>query len=263
MSGRILGVVPARLSSTRLPHKPLHPLLGRPLLEWVWRRVSTIGHLDAVVVATDDVRVMELCHRMGAPALLTDPAHASGTDRVAEVAAHPEWSGYPVIVNLQGDEPLMEPDHVAAAVAQVTEGGWDVGTCATPLREIGALGNPSVVKVARAASGRALYFSRAPIPFLRDGEPDPGALGDAPFLRHLGLYVYEREALFRWVSLPPSPLELIEKLEQLRALEAGMGIGVAVVDAAAPGVDTPDDVAHMEDLLKTFETTFTHAPSGR
>lgn len=263
MNDRILGVIPARLSSSRLRHKPLHPILGRPLLEWVWRRAAGISCLDALVVATDDEGIRDLCRSLGAPVVLTDPAHPSGTDRVAEVARLPEWSDHDVVVNLQGDEPLMEADHVEAAAALVTGSGWDVGTCATPVRDLERWRDPGVVKVARTAEGRALYFSRAPIPFLRDGTPEDARLGREPFLRHLGLYVYRREALARWVGLPPSPLEEIEKLEQLRALEAGIGIGVAVVEAAAPGVDTPEDAAHMEILLEHVASTLTHPRSGR
>ena len=263
MRGRILGVIPARLSSTRLPHKPLHPLLGRPLVEWVWRRVSDMALLDAAVVATDDERIASVCRALGAPVLLTDPDHPSGTDRVAEVARHRDWSGYEVLVNLQGDEPLMAESHVASAVKLVVDQDWQVGTCATPIRNERALADPSVVKVARSTSGRALYFSRAPIPFRRDATQGRELPAEGPFLRHLGLYVYGREALFRWVSLPPSPLEEIEKLEQLRALEDGMGIGVAVVDSAAPGVYTPEDARHVERLLKDLASTPTHERSGR
>lgn len=263
MNDRVLGVIPARLSSSRLRHKPLHPILGRPLLEWAWRRAQAMSCLDALVVATDDDRIRDLCRSLGASVLLTDPAHPSGTDRVAEVARHPDWSGFDVVANLQGDEPLLESAHVEAAVGLVRGDGWEVGTCATPVRELEAWRDPGVVKVARTREGRALYFSRAPIPFLRDGTPDEARLGHEPFLRHLGLYVYRKEALVRWVGLPPSPLEEIEKLEQLRALEAGIGIGVAVVEAAAPGVDTPEDAARMEILLEHVASTFTHPRSGR
>lgn len=250
MTGRILGVIPARLSSTRLPRKPLHPLLGRPLVEWVWRRAESMRALDALVVATDDEAVARVCRGMGAAVEITDPDHPSGTDRVAEVVGRERWADFDIVVNLQGDEPLMEEAHVEAAVQLVTEGGWEVGTCATPLREESLLRDVSVVKVARARDGRGLYFSRAPIPFQRDGVPDEVALSGPLFLRHLGLYVYRREALLRWVSLPPSPLEEVEKLEQLRPLEAGMRIGVAVVQEAAPGVDTPEDARRMEGRLR-------------
>lgn len=250
MRGRVLGVIPARLASTRLPRKPLHPLLGRPLVEWVWRRAAAMPVLDALVVATDHDEVAEVCRGFGAAVELTDPRHPSGTDRVAEVACREAWRGYEVVVNLQGDEPLMAPEHVVRATELVTEGGWQVGTCAAPIGTEEARLDPSVVKVARARDGRGLYFSRAPIPFQRDGTPDAEALAAAPFLRHLGIYVYRREALLEWVSLPPSPLEELERLEQLRPLEAGIRLGVAVVAEAAPGVDTPADALRMEALLK-------------
>lgn len=265
MTGRILGVIPARLASTRLPRKPLHPLLGHPLVEWVWRRAESMRVLDALVVATDDESVARVCREFGAAVEITDPAHPSGTDRVAEVVERDRWADFDIVVNLQGDEPLMEEDHVVAAVRLVTDGGWEVGTCATPLRNQALLHDASVVKVARARDGRGLYFSRAPIPFQRDGVPDEAALAGPLFLRHLGLYVYRREALRRWVSLPPSPLEEVEKLEQLRPLEAGMRIGVAVVQGAAPGVDTPEDALQMERILRDSggigrpDQTTTHA----
>lgn len=255
MNGRILGVIPARLSSTRLPRKPLHPLLGRPLVEWVWRRAAAMRVFDALVVATDDPSVTEVCRGFGAEVEPTDPAHPSGTDRVAEVVRLSRWSGYGVVVNLQGDEPLMSEGHVSAAVHLVDAEGWDVGTCATPLREEALRHDPAVVKVARAADGRGLYFSRAPIPFQRDGSPDAAALSGPLFLRHLGLYVYRREALLEWVSLPPSPLEELEKLEQLRPLEAGMRIGVAVVEGAAHGVDTLADALRMESILAGLDAS--------
>lgn len=224
-------------------------ILGRPLLEWVWNRVSSMRTFDRLVVAADAGPVLELCRSIGAPVVMTDPAHPSGTDRVAEVAERPEFGEFVMVVNVQGDEPLVEEDHLERAVALVRDQGWDVGTCAAPLRAEPARRDPSVVKVARAASGRALYFSRSAVPYKRDGEPDERELAAAPFLRHIGLYAYRRGALARWVSLKPSPLEELERLEQLRALEDGMTIGVAVVKGAGPGVDTPEDVVRMEEIL--------------
>lgn len=255
MSGRVLGVVPARLASTRLPEKPLHPVLGRPLIEWVWKRVSAIPVLDAAVVATDSERIADVCRAFGAPVILTSPEHESGTDRVAEVARHAAFADATCVVNIQGDEPLIEADDVAAAVALVTEGGWDIGTCAAPIGDAEAYHDPAAVKVARASDGRALYFSRAPIPHRRDGAPDARALGSAPFLRHMGVYAFRRDALQRWVTLEPSPLEQLERLEQLRALEGGLRIGVALAERAWPGVDTPGDVARVEARLKQLQAT--------
>jgi 3-deoxy-manno-octulosonate cytidylyltransferase (CMP-KDO synthetase) len=249
--GDVLGVIPARYGSERLPAKPLQLLGGRPLLEWVWRRVSSFQVLDAVVVATDHPDIVALCRRIGAAVVLTDEGHPSGTDRLAEVARLPRYAGFQILVNLQGDEPLVEESHVVAAVelVQGDEAAWSLGTCATPIRDPELLADPSVVKAVRAEDGRALYFSRAPVPFLRDGPPDHDSLSRPPFLRHLGLYVYRREALLAWVALPPSPLEQVERLEQLRALEAGLPMGIAVVERAAGGVDTTRDLRIMEELL--------------
>ncbi len=255
MSGQVLGIVPARLASTRLPNKPLYPLLGRPLIEWVWRRIEGMRVLDHAVVATDSEEVAEVCHRLGAPVEMTSPEHPSGTDRVAEVANRPEYSDFEFIANVQGDEPLLKEAHLRAAIDLVRDGGWQVGTCATPLMFAEARTDSSVVKVARAESGRALYFSRAPIPYKRDERPADEELGRAPFLRHIGIYAYTRDALHDWVALAPSPLERLELLEQLRPLEAGLRIGVAVVGAADPGVDTPADVLRMEEKLAEQKAT--------
>lgn len=258
----MLGVIPARHGSTRLPAKPLLELAGRPLLAWVWERARQIPTLDRVVVATDHPDIEALCRTLGADVVLTDPDHPSGTDRVAEVVQRAPWDGYPVIVNLQGDEPLVEADHVEAAVALVRDGPWSLGTCATPLRDAALLREPSVVKAVRGKDGRALYFSRAAVPHRRDGEPDASALAAPPFLRHLGLYAYRREALLALVALPPSPLEALERLEQLRALEAGFSMGIAVVEHAAGGVDTPRDLPAMEARLAALARSEAPAGSG-
>ena len=249
MSGQVLGIVPARLASTRLPRKPLYPLLGRPLIEWVWRRVAEMSVLDRAVIATDSPEVAEVCRALGAPVELTSPDHPSGTDRVAEVADLPAYRGFDFIANVQGDEPLLKQSHLAAAIDLVREDGGQVGTCATPLMTDDARKDPAAVKVARASSGRALYFSRASIPYKRDGKPTQDELEREPFLRHIGLYAYTRDALADWVALAPSRLEELEMLEQLRPLEAGLRIGVAVVGAADPGVDTPADAVRMEEKL--------------
>lgn len=249
MSGQVLGIVPARLASTRLPNKPLYPLLGRPLIEWVWRRVERMAVLDHAVVATDSEEVAEVCRALGAPVEMTSGAHPSGTDRVAEVADRPEYASYQFIANVQGDEPLLKESHLRAAIELVQSGGWDVGTCATPLKSEEARKDQSVVKVTRAANGRALYFSRAPIPYKRDEKPSDEELEREPFLRHVGIYAYTRDALHDWVALAPSQLERLEQLEQLRPVEAGLRIGVAIVGSADPGVDTAADVLRMEEML--------------
>jgi len=249
LSGQVLGIVPARLASTRLPNKPLYPILGRPLLDWVWRRVERMSVLDHALVATDSEEVAEVCRALGAPVEMTSGEHPSGTDRVAEVANRPEYASYRYVANVQGDEPLLKESHLRSAIELVTSGGWDVGTCATPLMSEEARKDPSVVKVTRAANGRALYFSRAPIPYKRDEKPTGDELEREPFLRHVGIYAYTRDALNDWVALAPSQLERLEQLEQLRPVEAGLRIGVAIVGSADPGVDTAADVLRMEEKL--------------
>jgi len=266
MSG-VLGVIPARIGSERLPAKPLRRVAGRPLLAWVWERAQGFQGLDALVVATDDPQIVDLCDAIGAPAVLTSPTHPSGTDRVAEVANLDAYRDFSHIVNLQGDEPLMDGDHVDAAIRLIREEGWALGTCATALQSPELLADPAVVKVARSQQGRALYFSRAAIPHLREGPPDMETMARHPYLRHLGLYSYTREALFTWVEAPPSPLETMERLEQLRALELGLSMGVAIVGPAARGVDTPEDLAHLESVLLSSTPHSTHiidpsAPQG-
>ncbi len=254
LSGRVLGIVPARLASTRLPNKPLYPLLGKPLIEWVWRRVETMKVLDHAVVATDSQEVADVCAAFGAPVEMTSSEHPSGTDRVAEVVERTAFEEYDVVANIQGDEPLLKELHLEAAISLVRDDAWEIGTCATPLMDEDARKDPAAVKVARAAGGKALYFSRAPIPYVRDGKPEAEDLEREPFLRHIGIYAYSRDALSRWVALAPSPLEQLEQLEQLRPLEAGLRIGVAIVGQADPGVDTPADVVRMEEKLARIET---------
>jgi len=208
--------------------------------------------LDEIVVATDSEEVADICRGLGAPVEMTSLDHPSGTDRVAEVARRDRYRDYTTIANIQGDEPLVKEEHLRAAIGLVQDEGWDVGTCATPVRSGDARKDPSVVKVARGSSGRALYFSRSQIPYQRDGTPSVEELGREPFLRHVGIYAYTREAIERWVALHPTPLERIEKLEQLRPLEAGLRIGVALVGEADHGVDTPADAVKMEERLRAL-----------
>ena len=243
-----LAVIPARLGATRLPRKPLRSLGGAPLVVRVWERVRDLGLAERVVVATESDEVLEVLAAHGAEGVLTSPDHPSGTDRVAEVARRPEFAAFDVVVNVQGDEPFMRGDAMAGAIAMVRDHGFDLGTAAGR-RGPGIMDDPNCVKVVRADDGRALYFSRAPIPFLRD-EADR-AERDALVLQHMGIYAARRAALARWVALPPHPLELVEKLEQLRALAAGLAMGVAIVEAPSWGeVNTEDDLvranAHWE-----------------
>lgn len=236
----VLAVIPARLGATRLPRKPMRTLGGAPLVVRVLERVRALALADRVVVATEATEVCDAVRVVGGEAVLTSPDHPSGTDRVAEVAAHPDFDGYDVVVNVQGDEPFMRADAMAGAIAMVRERGFALGTAAGR-RGPEILDDPNCVKVVRADDGRALYFSRAAIPHLR--EPAETALRDGLVLQHMGIYAARRDALARWVSLPPHPLELVERLEQLRALAAGLAMGVAVVDAPSWGeVNTEDDL---------------------
>lgn len=260
-TGNVLGVVPARLRSERLPRKPLIEIAGRPLIEWVWRRVSGFTSLDATVVATDAEEVAAACRGFGGRVVLTSPSHPSGTDRVAEVAARNEFAGFSIIVNIQGDEPLIEQRVVDAAIAQVADGA-DIGTVATPIRSAAAYGDPSVVKVTRRSDGAALYFSRAPIPFRRDGAPTDDVLAAGTWLRHVGVYAFGRSALRRWIELPVHVLEETERLEQLRPLAAGLTIGVGVVESAESGVDTPTDLERVAARLLTMEKSLSSSPEA-
>ena len=245
---RVLGVIPARIGSSRLPRKPLRPLLGKPLVLWVWERARRMRFLDRLVVATDSEEVAEVCRGAGAETLLTSPSHPTGSDRAWEVARH-LGRAFDVVVNIQGDEPLVEADAVRAAISMV-ERGFDAGTCAAPVRDEEEFRDPGVVKVVRTGEGRALYFSRAAIPHTHAPAAGRPSRRANRRLKHVGIYAYRPEALGRWVGFGRSPLELQEGLEQLRALENGMRIGVAVVAEAAGGVDTPRDLVRMERRLR-------------
>lgn len=236
-----LAVLPARLSATRLPNKPLRLLGGRPLIVRVWERVRALEVADRIVVATDHADIAAVCREAGAEVAMTRADHPSGTDRVAEVAARPEFAAHDVIVNVQGDEPFVDRAAIAGAAAIVAEGRQPLGTAACHAAPE-VLARPDVVKVVTADDGRALYFSRAPIPYLRDAADAPRLAGVVR--QHVGVYAYRRDALAAWVALPPHPLELVEKLEQLRPLAAGWAMGVATVaEPPAGGVDTEDDLA--------------------
>jgi 3-deoxy-manno-octulosonate cytidylyltransferase (CMP-KDO synthetase) len=235
-----LVVIPARLGAMRLPRKPLRLLSGLPLIVRVWQRISQMNLADAVVVATDDESVASAVQAVGAECVMTSDEHTSGTERVAEVASQPRFRQYTTIVNVQGDEPFIGPGAVKGAAELVSTGRFPLGTAASHASaEI--LDTPSLVKVVVADDGRAMYFSRAPIPYLRD-QADAAKRAQRT-LQHIGVYAYSREALNEWVSLPPHPLEEIERLEQLRPLAAGLPIGVAVTsEAPASGIDTEEDL---------------------
>jgi 3-deoxy-manno-octulosonate cytidylyltransferase (CMP-KDO synthetase) len=245
-------VVPARYGSTRLPGKALLALAGKPLIQWVYERARRSG-AQQVIVATDDERIARAARDFGAEVRMTASTHASGTDRIAEVARGEQWGDADIVVNVQGDEPLMPEaliDQVAAALAE--RPGTDIATLAAPLASAAALLDPNVVKVVCDLQQRALYFSRAPIPWSRERAAAGVAsqVSPAGARRHLGIYAYRVAALQRLAALPPSALEMLEQLEQLRALEHGMDIRVAdALVAPGPDVNTAADLAAVEALL--------------
>ncbi len=245
---RVLGVIPARLGSTRLPNKPLQLLAGEPLITRVVERVLEHGLIDQLVVATDSPRVVQVVERSGVRAVLTDSGHQTGTDRVAEVATRSDFAAFDTIVNIQGDEPFITREALAGSLGRVQQGD-EIGTAAAPL-DPALAGDPSRVKVVTDARGRALYFSRAVIPHRREAD-DPSA---GLYWQHLGIYAFTRTALALWVTLPPCAAELAERLEQLRALHNGMTIGVArLQEPALPGVDTAEDLRRAEAHWHTFQ----------
>lgn len=231
----VLVVIPARYGAQRLPGKPLLARTGKPLVQHVWEAVRGAACAPRVIVATDDPRIVEAVHAFGGEAVLTSPTHPSGTDRVAEVA---RLVPADVVVNWQGDEPELPGTACDALVALFDDPAVQMATLAAPCEPPGALTNPAVVKVVTAANGDALYFSRAPIPHRRDRVPPAGAAAPR---RHVGVYGFRREALFRFAALPPAPLELAERLEQLRALHHGLAIRVGESPHPGGGIDTPED----------------------
>jgi 3-deoxy-manno-octulosonate cytidylyltransferase (CMP-KDO synthetase) len=240
--GMAVGVIPARYEASRFPGKPLAPIAGLPMLQRVWEGARTAKRLQRVLIATDDPRIVRACASFGAEAILTAPDHATGTDRIAEVAAGLDAS---VIVNVQGDEPLIEGFVIDAAVdALAADPGAFMATL-VHAADPGALTDPNRVKVVLDRRGRALWFSRSPIPYRREGAPAP------PFWQHVGVYAYRREFLLRFITLPPTPAECAESLEQLRALEHGYPIHAAVVKGwRSVSVDVPADVARVEARLR-------------
>ncbi len=243
----VLCVLPARIGSQRIPRKPLQRIAGRSLIEWSWRSATAVPCVDRVVVATDSDEIASTVSAFGGEVCLTAASHASGTDRVAEVLRSEFGRGAGIVVNYQADEPFLSAQAVCEAVEAVRE-GRDVATLASSIRNLSEWQSAAVVKVARAADGHALYFSRAPIPHAR-GESPSFSNATGIWLRHIGLYVYTADALARWVGLPVSPLEKVERLEQLRALEGGIGIDVRVVAEAQAGIDVPEDLERAERLL--------------
>ena len=247
---QVTAIIPARYASTRFPGKPLASILGRPMIEHVYTRVARSETVERVIVATDDQRIEQVVKAFGGEVMMTRPDHPTGTDRLAEVAAQLDSE---LIVNVQGDEPLIDPVMIDEAVRPLLENpSIQMGTLMSRIDEVDDFYSPNVVKVVTDRDGFALYFSRAPIPCPRDFTPDilANRLAEIKLYRHIGLYVYQRELLLRYPQLPETPLEKLESLEQLRALEQGIRLFVAETKAVCHGVDTPQDLDRVAALMK-------------
>ena len=243
-AAKVVVVIPARYGSTRLPGKPLVLLAGKPMIQRVYERAKMAQRADRVIVATDDERIVKAVEGFGGEARMTRTEHRTGTERVAEVAAHEQGD---VFVNVQGDEPLLDPGAIDVAVSSLLEEPLaSIGTVATPIKTPGDIMDPNVVKAVLDFDGNAIYFSRAPIPWVRD----TASKIQVRHLKHLGLYVFQREALLEYPTLPQGELERVEQLEQLRWLENGWKIRVAEVEHDAVSVDVPEDVARVEELIR-------------
>lgn len=252
MTTEFVVAIPARMASTRLPGKPLREIAGRPMIAHVIERALHAGARE-VVVATDDDRIAEVARRASAQVCMTRSDHVSGTDRLAEVAARLRWPDELIVVNLQGDEPLAPPRGISAVAQLLVHSATPMATLCTVLRDVEELHSPACVKIVLDAAGRALYFSRAPIPYARDAvAANPASLPEGiEFLRHIGIYAYRAGFLRAFAAMPPGRLEMIESLEQLRALEAGYAIAVAVTPEPFPaGVDTEADLQRVEAWLQ-------------
>jgi 3-deoxy-manno-octulosonate cytidylyltransferase (CMP-KDO synthetase) len=245
-AGGVVGLIPARYASVRFPGKPLALIAGKPLVQHVVERCRLSRSLSDVIVATDDDRIRKVAEQF-CRVEMTRSDHPSGSDRIAEVALR---LAAEAIINIQGDEPLIDPRVIDAVAAELERS--QMSTAATRIRDAKDFDNPNVVKVVVSGAGRALYFSRRTIPYVRDAASRSvdEQMAAFPFLKHLGIYGYRRETLLRLVGLPVSPLEQAEKLEQLRALENGIQIGVVEVAHESVGVDVPEDVARVEGLMR-------------
>ena len=248
---RVLGIIPSRFGSSRFPGKPLHVIAGQPLVAWVVEAVKRARRLDDVVVATDDERIVSAVEACGGKAVMTPSELPSGTDRIACAArtvCGGDFADDDILVNIQGDEPLIDPALVDSLAAKLADDPrWDMATAVTPLAAASDLAAKTVVKVVLDREDGALYFSRAPIPCDRDHEPD---IAGGLYVRHLGIYAYRGVFLKRYVAEPPCPLEQTEKLEQLRALWMGAKIAVIRTKDDGVGVDTPEDAIRIEPLLR-------------
>ncbi|MBQ5994003.1 MAG: 3-deoxy-manno-octulosonate cytidylyltransferase [Bacteroidales bacterium] len=236
----VFGIIPARYASTRFPGKPLAVLQGKPMVQWVYERVQSSEVCD-LAVATDDDRIADCVCGFGGKVVMTSPDHASGTDRCGEAARSMHPSDNDVIINIQGDEPLISPREIHLLASAFEDRSVQIATLVNPFQEGGLLHNPNVVKVVKAKNGNVLYFSRLPIPYLRENATPP-----KNYFRHIGIYAYRYGALKEIVKLPTSELENSEKLEQLRWLENGYTIRALECDYQGIGVDTPEDLKNVE-----------------
>nr|MBR9810255.1 3-deoxy-manno-octulosonate cytidylyltransferase [bacterium] len=238
----IIGIIPARWASSRFPGKPLHPLLGKPLLQHVYERASQCKDLDDLIIATDDDRIAELSEKIGGKTVLTREDHPTGTDRIAEAAARCKMATH--VINIQGDEPLLEPELVDNLARELRDDPTlPMITAGSPLDNPELIADSNIVKLVIDRNHNALYFSRSPIPFRRSNTPSLSTY------RHLGIYGYRVDFLKTFINLPPSPLEMAEGLEQLRAIENGATIRVQLTEHEAIGLDSPDQVPLIESLL--------------
>jgi 3-deoxy-manno-octulosonate cytidylyltransferase (CMP-KDO synthetase) len=257
---KVLGVIPARYNSSRLPGKPLADILGKPMIQWVYERSHSCKEIDELVVATDDERIYKAVTSFGGKAIMTEKNHRTGTDRVGEVAEKRE--DVDLVINIQGDEPLISKEAIAEAVSSlIEEGEAVVATLKRKIDKAEELLNPNIVKVVSDNSGYAIYFSRAPIPY-----PKEASFGKEKewlsrrkeifknYFRHIGLYVFKREFLLTYSKLPKTPLELIEGLEQLRILEHGYKIKVALTSYTSYDVNTEEDLKQVREIMKKDET---------
>ena len=246
-----IAIVPARYASSRFPGKPLTPLLGKPMFWHVVTRTQACPEIDQTYLATDDERIVQAARTWNIPVITTSPEHTSGTDRILEAAQSLNLCDDTVVVNVQGDEPCISVQVLVQLVQPLRQGQVQVSTVARPVPSAQAE-DPNLVKVVRATSGQALYFSRSPIPYAREG-------GQTPFLGHIGLYAFRLSTLRFFHQLGPSPLESIEKLEQLRFLEAGVPIHVVLTSYRCYGVDRPEDVAKVEAILREEHKQCAHS----
>ena len=242
---KVVGVIPSRWASTRLPGKSLVDICGKPLVQWVVEAAGRASLIDELLVATDDQRIIDAVEPLGIRAVMTSPDHPSGTDRIAEAV---EGMDADLVVNIQGDEPLLDAELLDQLVRVMSENsGWDMATAATVILDAADIEDVSVVKVVTAENGRALYFSRSVIPFVRDND---AGFNKNLYMRHLGVYVYRRGFLEKLVNTSPCVLENAEKLEQLRALYIGANMVVVETDDIGIGVDTPEDVVRVEKIIE-------------